>query len=262
MPLLSPMPATSLPASSSSSNPSSPHSLSRSAAGSLPWRRQGSSGARPTPAPALTWALPQQSPRCGPGRAWGCAAGRSLSGKGGGQILLKLKCPPPPALRVRSQQFTQSRQSKFTCSVKKKIKEKNKKKAGVTGEREAGIRSYGLLAVQLLQLKGGVSLITGRAPRKCALVDERTGGGGKLPRSDGRRRRFSTADSSGTTRGAPAKCTYDWWPRSWPAFPPCDLPSDFSSRRQLKVGVRSRPLEGSLKSRQHTHVIFYCTDAD
>jgi len=42
--------------------------------------------------------------------------------------LLKLKCPPPPALRVRSQQFTQSRQSKFTCSVKKKIKEKNKKK--------------------------------------------------------------------------------------------------------------------------------------
>lgn len=128
MPLLSPMPATSLPASSSSSNPSSPHSLSRSAAGSLPWRRQGSSGARPTPAPALTWALPQQSPRCGPGRAWGCAAGRSLSGKGGGQILLKLKCPPPPALWVRSQQFTQSRQSKFTCSVKKKIKEKNKKK--------------------------------------------------------------------------------------------------------------------------------------
>lgn len=121
--------------------------------------------------------------------------------------------PPAPDLWVLSQQFTQSRQSKFTCSDKKKNKGKKKKKAGVTGEREEGIRSCGLLAVQLLQLKGGVSLITGRAPRKCALVDARTGGGGKLPRSSGRWRCFSTADSSGTTRSAPAKCPYGWWPR-------------------------------------------------
>lgn len=49
-------------------------------------------------------------------------------------------------------------------------------------------------AVQLEQLKGGVSLITGRAPGKCARVDARPGGVGKL-RHPGGEERFSTVDS-------------------------------------------------------------------
>lgn len=75
MPLLSPVPTISLPASPPSAKKGSPSSPSLSAAGSLPWRRQGSSGVLPTPAPALTWASPQQSPRCGTESAWGRAAG-------------------------------------------------------------------------------------------------------------------------------------------------------------------------------------------
>lgn len=44
------------------------------------------------------------------------------------------------------------------------------------GEREEGTRSCGLLSVQLLRLKGGVSSIAGRAPGKRARWGARTGG--------------------------------------------------------------------------------------
>lgn len=117
-------------------------------------------------APALFPAyLGSGSPKRGPGR---CGRRPKFVGGGRGQIPLELK---PPGCAVRA---AQPRRSKLTCSVEGG----KKKKRGADGEREEGPRSYGLL-----QPKGGVSLIRGRAPGKRARVGARTGGARKLRRS-------------------------------------------------------------------------------